>query len=520
MLKGNTLVLPVDRLLDRAGNGHAYQIRTLILFCVQWLFASIIFYGRRFFFIQPDIYCYQPTATGGTETSWICKEEVACSGEYSYYFDPEGVSSLVSSFDLICERKYLVDLCAAAFFLGSAVGAYYYTEVQQRKGRLFTLIQTTSLVGVVMMASILSIHIYINVAALFMAGFALFGYMNSSIVYYVETSSENLRVIGPNLFLVAWAMGQILLSTVLKHVNDWRPLSFYIMGLPLVISAFFFRFMKESPRFLVLQERFEEAKISIHNIAKINMRPLSDFSFENEMRLGRFNANFFYHDKGPADEKKRPKTIMTLCKYPSLRNATWTLLACWIFITIANHGTVLALKHFNDTPQESLLTVGVVEMFGYILAGYCCLNFRRKTILKTTFVITGMVYILLALDGVRPGDIDIDTAGGMNVFLLVVGRGSVCVAIGTMYIFITEVYPTSVRHFGLGFFMSMAYMALIFMMNLIEPMRSIGLRPSLIVGIVNVGLVYFMKYVPETQKQKLVDYIKEEDDMLLNMELV
>jgi len=509
--KGNVRVLSVEKAIEIAGNGHSYQLRTLILFSVQWLFASIIFYGRKFFFIQPDIYC-----SSATESSFLCTETQACSGDYTYEFDPNGPNTLVKEFDLICENAYFINLFAAAFFMGSATGAYYWTDVQQAKGRLYTLIQTTTLVGFVMMASILSFNIYINIAAIFLAGFGLFGFMNASIVYYVEISSENLRVLGPNLFLVAWALGEVLLSTVLQLVSNWRPLAFIFMGAPMAIAALFYRFMKESPRYLVLQEKFDEAKTSIQNIAKINQRTLMEFAFENEMKLGYTTNNFFYQTQQTPEEKTKQKTVMTLCKYPALRTPTWVILVFWILFTIGNHGTVLALKHFNDSAQESLLTVGVVELFGYIIAGYCCLNFRRKSILRFAFIVGGFVYIIFALVNQRPGDIDIDTAGGMMVLLLVLGRGAVCIGIGTMYVYITEVYPTSVRHFGFGFFTASSYLALIFVMNMVEPLRDIGLRPSFLVGVAYIGMIWMLKYVPETQKNKLVDYINEEDDLLLN----
>jgi len=516
MLKNTTLVLPVEKLLDRAGNGHTYQTRALILFAIQWLFSSIIFYGRKIYFLQPTLHC----KTADQPEGFLCTEEEICKNNYEYSFDPNSPQSLITQFDLICHTRYFSDLFYASFFMGTAVGAYYFAQLQQTKGRLVTLTQSTSLVGIVMMASVLSFNIYINIAAIFLAGFSVFGFMNASMVYYVEISSENLRILGPNLLLVGWSLGQILLSTVLKYITSWRVLSFAVMGAPMMISALFYRFMKDSPRFLVLQERFDEAKASIHNIAKINQRPLPDFSFENEMRLGRFNDNFFHRTPGSSEDQKKNKTMMTLCKYPSIRESTWVLLVFWIFTNMGNHGTELALKNFNDNLDENLLTSGVVELFGYILAAYCCLNFRRKSILRFAFITTGIVYILLALQGVRPGDIDIDSSGGFAVLLLVIGRGAVCIGIGTLYVYITEIYPTSVRHFGFGFFMATSYLSLIFVMNLIDPMRAIGLRPSLIVGIVDIGLILLLKYLPETQKMKLVDYIKEEDDLLLNMEMI
>ena len=107
-------------------------------------------------------------------------------------------------------------------------------------------------------------------AVLFMAGFALFGFMNASVTYFVEVTGKTLKVVGINCFLASWALGEILLSLLLSKMNGWKALSFYAMGLPMLVSALFFRFMKESPRFLVVQEKFEDAKESLRNIGKIN----------------------------------------------------------------------------------------------------------------------------------------------------------------------------------------------------------------------------------------------------------
>lgn len=148
-----------------------------------------------------------------------------------------------------------------------------------------------------------------------------------------------------------------------------------------------------------------------------------------------------------------------------------------IVMTIANHGNVLALNTFNDNVSQSMLTDGVVELFGYVFSCYASMHFKRRGLFQLIFFVLGVIYVLFVLLGERPSDMDIDTANGITITLLVVGRWAVSVGFGTLWVYTCEVIPTSVRHFAFGVNSSLAYLTLFILSFLIPFLRDNHVSP-------------------------------------------
>lgn len=516
MNENRLLVLPAGKLIERAGRAHRYQIRCLILFSFQWAVASMIFNGYDYLFQTPPIIC------SNRETkAFICTEAQACSKQYHYEFDPKGAQTLVSQFHLICEKDYLVELSQIAFFLGAFFGSYYYSEIQNRKGRLWTMTQTTSLIGFLFMGSVLSFWIYINLGIIFMANFALFALLSTTIVYFSEITSDNMRVTAPGVFLMSWAGGSIIMSSIISHNPNWKILSFVCMGLPMFCLAFFYRFMKDSPRFLVIQEKYDEAKASINNIAKINQRKLPEYGFENEYNHILYGKTYDLEIETEAEQnKKKTKTFLTLFQYKSLTRISVILILYRTMLTIANHGNPLALNTFGPNLSKSLLTDGVIELFGYGLANYYSLKLRRRDIFKLVFQLMAGVYAALFVVGVKPTEVDVDKSPGIVVAIVVVGRWTVCVGFACLYVYICEVIPTTVRHFSFGINTSLSYFAL-FIFSRIDDQIKVGHNSILLfIGILFFILSRLSEELEETFRQSIYDEIREEDDFyLMNLEL-
>ena len=106
MLERTILKLPVERVIERAGNAHNYQIRVLGLFSIQWFLAAIIFVAYNFLFETPKLTC------ANSETpKFECTAQQACSGNFTYSYDLQnGPNTLISEFDLICDQEYFNSL--------------------------------------------------------------------------------------------------------------------------------------------------------------------------------------------------------------------------------------------------------------------------------------------------------------------------------------------------------------------------------------------------------------------------
>jgi hypothetical protein len=67
----------------------------------------------------------------------ICTEEVGCS--QPGYTVSDAVKSVAYTFDLVCEKKRLLQICLDAFLYGGLFGSLYYGEIIERKGRRYVV---------------------------------------------------------------------------------------------------------------------------------------------------------------------------------------------------------------------------------------------------------------------------------------------------------------------------------------------------------------------------------------------
>jgi MFS transporter, OCT family, solute carrier family 22 (organic cation transporter), member 4/5 len=509
------IAYPIQDLIQKAGNGAKYPLRILLLFAVQWMICSMIFNGRPFLFDPPQTIC---TDKANTTFAFACTIEQACSGNYTYTYNESSIHSLVYSFDLLCDYDYWSELSSSAMFLGGFLGSYYYAEMQEKNGRLVSITQSLWVTCISILVSVVSPNIYLNILALMAVSFGMFAYLNNSIIYFIEISSDNLRILGPNFFLLCWAGGEMVLSILHVFIQSWRLITLIIMGIPLILSVILGNFMTDSPRFLVSQEKFDQAREALSYIAKYNERELPEYRFQNEDKgFGGLSSTFL---SKKSVEKTPTRNFMTLFKYDSLKATSWALLFVRVALSIANQGSLLSINSFHGHTNATVFTSGLVQLFGYLVAAFTNLTFRRKPALKATYIIIGVIYLCFYLLGIRVHEIDIDEAHGFIIFLLIVGRIAVCVGYSTMLIYITEVMPTTLRHHAHGLFACAAYFSMIFIDNLVNTMRRNEMYPQFWLGLIFIALWQVMTYIPETQGHALYEQIKEEDSSLMNDEMI
>lgn len=88
-----------------------------------------------------------------------------------------------------------------------------------------------------------------------------------------------MRNLAPNLLNFCWALGQILIAGIAFYFRDQRSIILLLIGIPLFLLALLYRNMIESPRYLAVKEKFDEAKEAIILMAVVNNREIGSFSF-------------------------------------------------------------------------------------------------------------------------------------------------------------------------------------------------------------------------------------------------
>ena len=372
--------------------------------------------------------------------------------------------------------------------------------------------------------SLFSFKLFIFGIAIFLMNFGFYGFFTTSLVYFSEISSNNMRILGPICFFLAISMGKIFMCLIFYFFENWRFL--IILNLiPLLFLTSFLKFFIESPRFLLTQKNFPEAKTSLELIAKINKKILPDFILEEEQKsfeMQDYIAKILKVDENNTFKIKSKKYHFSdIFKYNSLRVRTiifsilWTLVIFSLRVNNENYDNYSNFLILNEIIKNC------VEMIGYLVSGYLALNYPRRGLVKSTSLITGFIFLGFSFFGHNPSLISNPIYRMISICLIISSKIILFIANFTFVVYTIEVFPTCIRHFAIGFFFSLFSFVSIFSLPYIDIYDNISFKnPFIFLGILFFLGAFFMKKLRETYNFGIRDNIIEQNDFLLDNSLI
>jgi glucan phosphoethanolaminetransferase (alkaline phosphatase superfamily) len=82
------------------------------------------------------------------------------------------------------------------------------------------------------------------------------GYLISIFTYIPEITSENLRLIYPNMYGLGILLGKILIFSVGVYYREWKMIMTVIGGVSAVNGYIISQYFVESPRYLIIKKQF------------------------------------------------------------------------------------------------------------------------------------------------------------------------------------------------------------------------------------------------------------------------
>ncbi|MGD2165111.1 MAG: MFS transporter, partial [Anaerolineae bacterium] len=238
-----------------------------------------------------------------------------------------------------------------------------------------------------------------------------------------------------------WAVGTIVVAglawLILPRAPTvgWRVL-LAVSAIPGVIVFFIRRHIPESPRFLLVEGREEEARDVLQRVAR-----------ENGVTLN--------VDRLKVQERTVDVTVSALWKRPYVR-PTAMLWIGWFAISLGYYGVFIWLPGifvergfaFLRTYQNTFL-LALAQLPGYFSAAYLVEHWGRKWTLGVYLVFSGLFTYLFAVVSGLP--VIVGAAMLMSFFTLG--------AWGVLYAYTPELYPTEVRATGMGWASGMTRIA-------------------------------------------------------------
>lgn len=192
---------------------------------------------------------------------------------------------------------------------------------------------------------------------------------------YNNYKAERFRNISLVSLTAVWALAQIIYTPISYYIGNWRIICIGIIGLPFLFSFIpAFKFLVETPRYLLSRKKFTEARIILNSIALYNRRCNFDYLLEGETNYEGYdldiggNKTLLQAESDPYIAKIN-YNYLDIFRYPSLRKITFFMFLLWFFRYFTYFGFTFSLASFGAELHQNFLLTAIGEFIACIISG-------------------------------------------------------------------------------------------------------------------------------------------------------
>ncbi|XP_055904031.1 solute carrier family 22 member 3-like [Eupeodes corollae] len=339
--------------------------------------------------------------------------------------------TIAHDFKVFCSDEWKLAIVGSTNNLGQVIGIPLGGYISDRYGRskvLACAALASAIIGVVRSFSI-NLYMFAFLGCLDnVFGSTIYG---TAFVLAMEFIGPNVRSYTGTLLPMFGGISRFLLGLAAKNFLNWRLIEriLYIPALGFIALPWI---LPESVRWLLSHEKEEEATKILRRAAKINKRKLSDASIEKLLQANRKTISGVETNKSQLVEafKVFPWRIMN-CSF------------CWFSTIFIFMGLSLNLSLLGRNRYNSFMYLGLIEIPGTLLPPMTINRFGRKYSLCGFMFLTGIFITAMTF---VPSD-----SGTTRLVLYLLGKMFITGVFQIIYIFTSEVFPTSARNSLLAF---------------------------------------------------------------------
>ncbi|XP_061900613.1 solute carrier family 22 member 16 [Entelurus aequoreus] len=427
------------------------------------------------------------------------KTAQVCDGNFAYDHS-EVYQSIVTDWDLVCDRAWLAKLCQPTFMLGVLVGALVFGDIADRVGRVKILMFTSVCQFALGVFVAFSKNYYFFVALRFLLAMASSGYLVVVFVYVTEFTGIKVRTWTSMHVHAAFAVGIMVVALTGYLVRVWW---IYQIILSLCTSPFLLFCWKfpETPFYLIAKGRYKDAQTLLDHMARVNglesrlkVEELLE-SEQNEKALLEKNMS----DRPAEDEKKL--SILDLFGSWRMAGRTCTVWAIWFIGSLGYYVFSLGSVNLGGNQYINLFLAGAVELPSYLVGCFAMDRIGRKKTCAPALLLAGVACMLII---VVPADIE-----PLAIVLSMVGKFAIAIAFGLIYLYTCELYPTIIRSLAVGSGSMMCRVGSVVAPFCVYLADVWIYLPQLIVGILAFIIGILTLLLPETLGQPLTTTLEE-----------
>nr|XP_032833194.1 solute carrier family 22 member 15 [Petromyzon marinus] len=399
-------------------------------------------------------------------------------------------SSVVTEWALGDDAAILVGLASSLYFCGVLLASLVFGQCSDLYGR-----RRVYLIGLLLdvlggFASALSPTWRWFCASRLVVGVANGGTALVSFVLLQEYVGSAYWGGTGSLYSAFFALGLVVFAALGVAVRPWRwlTLTANVPGVLLLLASLWM--LPESPRWLHSRGRIVEAEKTLSLIARGNVGATSTASLP------------------PPQVQLRPLrgSLMDVGTHPVLRTRTLVMMYTWFVCSLVYYGLTLGVGDLSRDVHMGLALSGLAELPSYPLslflinASWC----GRRRGLSGFLSCGGIACIAVAALVTLSGEHEV-----ARQYLALAGKLCISAAFSIVYIYTSELYPTSIRNVALGLSSTSSRLGGIlapFIPSLSWVMHSL---PFMVLGLAGVSAGCLCLLLPETLRQPLMETLHD-----------
>ena len=479
-----------DEIFPLIGENGMFQKLLVLTFAVTLLGIGMQPVLATFITLTPTWQC-----TGNGSTSSECpwngtfpgEDERRCNtSRNNWEYTEEENFSLVTQFELDCERKSVVTLVVAVFFVGWGIGALVSGAVSDRFGRRVALLPSLMTIFLLGFASPFVTNMYVVVAFRFLIGFAFPSFLTQAQILVAEFVGRSARPYALGAMACMFNFSWMVLGVKAYFVRNWMDLSI-VCTAPYVLIVSVYIFIPESARWLHLHNRNEEAMKVIRNIAKCNHQKLPE------------NVSFpTLVTTDPSFPPRPMQNVFHLFKSSKLASQTLAVMLLWACSSLQMYGLQFAASDLGGTVYTNFILLSTAGIPGAIGASVSANKYGRKTTSLASVISCGIACFAIAA---LP---DSGVYKAARLVLGVFGRFCGIIVATCLYTWSPELYSTDIRAAVMGLLQLSARVGSgLSPLVVIEAAKYGDWIPFVIIGVISFAAAGLGLILPETKGKKL-----------------
>uniref|UniRef100_A0A914WD23 Major facilitator superfamily (MFS) profile domain-containing protein n=1 Tax=Plectus sambesii TaxID=2011161 RepID=A0A914WD23_9BILA len=482
--------LNADKVLDKLGRWNRFGLSAFLLTNSIWALAAMQMMTSAFIADVPHFECRSQSAqeqTISANNSCVYDDHLCGANNNSHFvFDKEFGETIVSEFQLVCERESLGEWSTSGFMVGIMVGGLTLPTLADRYGRRPVLLVAVWFMGIFGQLSALAPSYTTFVIARFLAGSMYAGATMITWVLACESVAPRTRAYGTVLMGVFWTAGYVLLSPMAYYIRNWRWL-ITATSLPVLGTIVFIWTIPESLHWLIANGKDEQTR-----------RWLRMAERKGGVRV---TLEDCLDDRPKPAPERRKQNLLHLLQHPTLVVRTIIIAYLWLCDTFVYYGLSLFITKLAGDRFINFALSGAAELPAYFIAPPLLNLFGRKWVVGGTHLLSGVSLLGLLF---VPNDQML-----LSVALWLLGKFAIACAFTCTLVYGAEVFPTTVRSAGMGICGVISRFGGIIAPH-VRTMEALNpILPPLFFGVLSLVGALVTLALPETLNRKLPEDIED-----------